>query len=206
METRRIAGHIIPAMITTTSMVSSLSCIEMVKLVQNVPMYIHRNAFINLSIPFLGFTAPLPAVKRQGLYRQKYTLWDRIIIKESRNDSLRGGITLRQFIKTIKKNSLGEDGNRYDVSSVYFDKFLLYANFLHENDNLFSKTSIWKLVKDALCSEDNEVSNNKHSSIEMIDKRTFIELSVLIEPVVSDTCREVELPPVRLLRWLKEYN
>ena len=41
METRRVAGNIVPAMITTTAFVSALSCIELVKLVKHKPFCLH---------------------------------------------------------------------------------------------------------------------------------------------------------------------
>merc|ERR1712232_655582 len=82
METRRVAGRIIPAMITTTAFVSGLSCIELVKLTQKADLKYHRNAFINLALPFFAFTSPLPAEEINGLHGSKYTIWDRILVKE----------------------------------------------------------------------------------------------------------------------------
>ena len=69
-------------MITTTALVSALSCLELVKLVQGVELGEHRNAFVNLALPFFAFTAPLGAEEREGLNGERYMIWDRIVVKE----------------------------------------------------------------------------------------------------------------------------
>jgi ubiquitin-activating enzyme E1 len=94
IETRRVAGCIVPAMITTTALVSALSCIELIKLLQNAPLHSYQNAFVNLALPFFAFTAPLPAEVVPGLHDSIHTIWDRIIIKESKKSKEKGGITL----------------------------------------------------------------------------------------------------------------
>ncbi len=212
METRRIAGRIVPAMITTTALVSALSCIELVKLIQNAPLRSYRNAFVNLALPFFAFTAPLPAEQVSGIHGNVHTIWDRIVVKESEKVRDKGGITLRRLIRQIKKKASGE---LIEVSNVSCGPYMLYANFLHEDDDLVLDKPVFELVAEAILSSDEDfelVGTDDHGQIdidteklsevqqrevEALRHRSFLDFSVLVED--PETGEEAELPPVRLM-------
>ncbi|CAD6195430.1 unnamed protein product [Caenorhabditis auriculariae] len=122
MKTKQIAGRIIPALATTTAAVAGLVCIELYKIIDvngipKTPLDRFKNGFINLALPFFGFSEPIAAPKKK--YGDKsFTLWDRIDIT--------GPITLEKFITELK-NSTG-----LDVSMVSAGACLLYAFFMPE--------------------------------------------------------------------------
>jgi len=217
IETRRIAGRIIPAMITTTAFVSALSCLELVKLLQGMPLKSHRNAFVNLALPFFAFTSPLPAEKSPGLNGEMYTIWDKIIIKEGQKTSSKAGITLGMLINKIERKSSAK------VSSVSYGPYLLYATFLNAGDDSIFRRPLLQLIKEAIISEDEDIGDfyedvqreqpireqtldslteDQRQEIKKAEKRLFIDLDVLVED--SESYEDIELPPVRVVRWMNQ--
>eukprot|EP00980_Cylindrotheca_fusiformis_P009925 scaffold2195_cov132-Cylindrotheca_fusiformis.AAC.9 len=207
METRRVAGKIVPAMITTTAFVSSLSCVELLKAVQGLPLQKYRNAFINLALPFFAFTAPLPAEEFPGFRGKKYTLWDRITIKESKKTASRGGLTVRKFLKRLKKK-VCEEPEEVNVATISFGQFMIYANFLNEEDDEFMGKNLWDVVQQAVESgtEFDDMFSRDSKEEETEEKASLTSSNILdITVVVEDleTGDEVELPPIRVIRSKK---
>ena len=211
METRRVAGKIVPAMITTTALVSALSCVELIKLVQSSDIQYHRNAFVNLALPFFAFTSPLPAEEIAGLNGSTHTIWDRIVIKERKKTYENGGITLRRFIRDLRKKT--ESIGSPQISSISYGPYMLYANFLHDEDNKMLDTSLIQLVIDAISSSDIEEDENKDtqnsitssvqlSKCDIFNERAFLDFTVTVEDIESG--EEAELPTVRLLWWRRD--
>ncbi|KAL3944878.1 MAG: hypothetical protein SGBAC_001021 [Bacillariaceae sp.] len=201
METRRIAGKIVPAMITTTALVSALSCIEMVKMVQELPLQRYRNAFINLALPFFAFTAPLPAEEIPGLRGSTFTMWDRLTVKEGKKTAEKGGITVRQFLRRLKKKAC-EDPDELEIATVTFGDFMIYANFLNEDDDDLLNKKLWDVVQGALDSaaefDQNYSRDGGDGKATSVEAAKFLDFTVAVEDLESG--EEVELPPVRVLR------
>ncbi|KAL3925701.1 MAG: hypothetical protein SGILL_000233 [Bacillariaceae sp.] len=211
METRKVAGKIVPAMITTTALVSALSCIELVKLcTAEMTLQRHRNAFINLALPFFAFTAPLPAEEYPGLRGSTHTMWDRITIKEGKKAAKAGGLTLKKVLRRVCKKAYKDDPDVVNVSNISFGSFMIYASFLHEDDDDLLNRSIWDVIEEAIVKGNEFDQEFARESLGAPDETksvvddpnpsfpSFVDLTVAVEDV--ETGDEVELPPVRLIR------
>mmetsp|Transcript_15914 Transcript_15914/g.32668 ORF Transcript_15914/g.32668 Transcript_15914/m.32668 type:complete len:196 (+) Transcript_15914:1-588(+) len=121
-QTKLIAGKIIPAIATTTAMVTGFVCFELYKLVQKAPLESYKNAFANLALPFLSFSEPIAAPKRE--YKSiEWTLWSRIDIDQ-------GDITLQQFLDHFKSQY------QLEVSMISFGVSILYSGFMTSKKKL----------------------------------------------------------------------
>ena len=211
METRRVAGRIVPAMITTTGLVSALSCLELVKLLKGLPLTMYRNAFVNLALPFFAFTVPMPAAEVPSVHGKTHTIWDRISVRGS-NKHPAHSMTLKSFLKKIqKKSGCGED---IEIASISYGPYMIYANFLHSHDEELLETLLLDTVKDAIISEagdetslvDEFAESNMNRAITLtarqkavlakLDHKRFLDFSVSVED--QETGEEYELPAVRL--------
>ena len=115
-KSKLIAGKIIPAIATTTSVVAGLVCFELIKLARNVrDLAIYKNGFVNLALPFFGFSEPIAAPKLK-YYDTEWTLWDRFEVK--------GELTLKEFLDYFK------DVHRLEVTMLSQGVSMLYSFFM----------------------------------------------------------------------------
>lgn len=117
-KTKFIAGKIIPAIATTTALVTGLVGLELYKVIDGkTDIEQYKNGFVNLALPFFGFSEPIASPK--GTYQGKNgeetvdKLWGRFEVDD---------ITLRDFVKYFEEKGL-------DISMVSSGVSLLYASF-----------------------------------------------------------------------------
>ncbi|KAG5326324.1 UBA1 enzyme, partial [Pseudoatta argentina] len=115
-KSKLIAGKIIPAIATTTSVVAGLVCLELYKLTRDVrDLSLYKNGFVNLALPFFGFSEPIAAPKLK-YYDIKWTLWDRFEVK--------GELTLKEFLDYFKER------HNLEVTMLSQGICMLYSFFM----------------------------------------------------------------------------
>jgi ubiquitin-activating enzyme E1 len=161
--TKQIAGKIIPAIATTTSLVTGLVCLELYKV--NIICHIHanhdsltflkiidgknkledfKNGFVNLALPFFGFSEPV-AAKKNKYGETEWTLWDRF---EFNNDP-----TLKEFIQWFKVHL------NYDVSMVSQGVSMLWSSFVGKKKVSVLQDDLFCLVNDRFGAERGKASH-----------------------------------------------
>lgn len=115
-KSKLIAGKIIPAIATTTSVVAGLVCLELYKLARNFKTITKfKNGFVNLALPFFGFSEPISAPKLT-YYDKEWTLWDRFEVD--------GELTLKGFLDYFK------DRHNLEITMLSQGVCMLYSFFM----------------------------------------------------------------------------
>lgn len=171
-KTKLIAGKIIPAIATTTALVTGLVALELYKIVDGKDdLEQYKNGFVNLALPFFGFSEPIasPKVEYKGP-NGKVTLdkiWDRFEVPD---------FTLQDLIDDMEKRGLSLTMLSSGVS-------LLYASFFPQSK-----------LKDRYAMKLSKL-------VETISKKPIPEhqKEVIFEVVVEDVDGEdVEVPYVKV--------
>ncbi|EWC48694.1 ubiquitin-activating enzyme E1 1 [Drechslerella stenobrocha 248] len=114
-QTKLIAGKIIPAIATTTALVTGIVCLELYKLIDGKnKLEDYRNGFINLALPFFGFSEPIASPKGKYNDTEVDKLWDRFEFGHN--------VTLRELIDEF-------EGKGLEVTMLSHGNALLYASF-----------------------------------------------------------------------------
>jgi len=115
-KSKLIAGRIIPAIATTTSLIVGLDCIELYKLIQgHEKIELYKSSFVNLALPFFGLSEPMPP-KKSKYYDKEFSLWSRFDVE--------GDMTLKQFMDYFKeKHSL-------EITMLSQGVVMLYSFFM----------------------------------------------------------------------------
>ena len=82
-KAKKISGNIIPAVATTTSVITSLTAIEIYKVVAGKALDLHRCAMVDLSEPFIRFSIPRESInyvtdEKCAVVPDGITSWDKI--------------------------------------------------------------------------------------------------------------------------------
>ncbi|CDF88691.1 BN860_16182g1_1 [Zygosaccharomyces bailii CLIB 213] len=115
-KTKFIAGRIIPAIATTTGLVTGLVILELYKIADgktNIEKY--KNGFANLALPFFGFSEPIKSPKGEYNGKTYDKIWDRFDIYED--------IKLSDLIKHFQEKE------KLDITMLSYGVSLLYASF-----------------------------------------------------------------------------
>uniref|UniRef100_A0A5K3FW28 E1 ubiquitin-activating enzyme n=1 Tax=Mesocestoides corti TaxID=53468 RepID=A0A5K3FW28_MESCO len=119
LKSKLIAGKIMPAIATTTSIVSGLVSLELYKLAQgHKDLELYKNTFINLALPFFGASEPLQPEKWK-YYDNSFTIWDRFEVD--------GGMTLQEFLDYFKNQ------HKLEITMLSQDVSMLYSFFMPQN-------------------------------------------------------------------------
>jgi ubiquitin-activating enzyme E1 len=177
LEARRIAGGIVPALVTTTAAVAGWQVHEMIKWILRpqareqgeAALARYKNGFMNLALPFFAQIEPVAPVTNELREGSTWTAWDSIDVE--------GGQTLRELIEWIEENQSVE------VSMVSAGAAMLYTTFTAAHKARLSMTL------EAI-----------YQQVVLKDKPLPATLRFIVLDVTGDRTEdseEVELPPVR---------
>lgn len=176
-RSRAIAGRIIPAIATTTALVTGLICLELYKIVgtprKELKIDAYKNGFVNLAIPFMTLSEPTAPAKTKAMLKGKewnWTPWDSL-------DMNLGNITMGEFMDYF------ENEYNLEISMLSYGVSILYSFFANK-----------KKVEERKAMKMTDV-------ITSITKKEFPpnQLFIILEVIANDkdTDEEVELPYIR---------
>jgi ubiquitin-activating enzyme E1 len=153
-----IAGKIIPAISTTTSVVAGLIIIEMLKYLENVELEKYKSTFVNLADNLIISAEPIKA-PIVTICNKEFNSWFKF--------NHEGDCTLLEF-----KNKY-EDMFKSNIEIIAYDSSLLYASF-NGDENLNKKISC--ILKEL--NDETELTNQIEISL------LFEDNSIDIPPII----------------------
>jgi len=176
-RSRAIAGRIIPAIATTTAMVTGLICFELYKIIgtprKELTIEAYKSAFCNLAIPFMTLSEPTTPAKTKCMLKGKewnWTAWDSL-------DMNIGDVTLGEFMDHFEKEY------NLEISMLSTGVSIIYSFFANKQ-----KVAERKLMK-------------MTEVITSITKKEFPpnQLFIILEVIANDkdTDEECDLPYIK---------
>jgi len=130
------AGKIIPALSTTTSCISALQTLELLKLIKNLDIQNYRNTFMNLAIPIIQASQPGNVVNKKicgNLYSNVWDIWNVEINKDNQEEN-----NVKFLFDKLRK--------KYGIypKDIFLGKKAVYLSLLNSgiNNNIESLTDI----------------------------------------------------------------
>ena len=141
--TKGIAGKIIPAVPTTTSLVSGLAIIEVLKFLMKKTKY--KSSFINLSIPIIINSEPLEP-HNIIINNNKFNIWNKL------------NYTKNSLLSEFKKYY--ENIFNININIILFDDIPIYIQDLDENflNKKINEINNNKIIKVNIYSDDTDLS------------------------------------------------
>lgn len=139
-ESKMIAGKIIPALATTTSMVTGMIAMELIKTFNSSrPIEEYRNCYANLAVNLAVFSEPLPTTKNKDtefdeIYNGPlvvrpagFTIWDKITI-------VKKDCTVQDILTQLEKD--------YNVETTVISSAekILYMSYMPQQKNRLNRT------------------------------------------------------------------
>ncbi|KAJ2383322.1 E1 ubiquitin-activating protein, partial [Coemansia sp. RSA 2603] len=144
-RTKQIAGKIIPAIATTTSMVTGLVCLELYKIIgrgsgdtqRKVEDY--KNGFVNLALPFVGFSEPVAPATTEYNGTQA-SEWDAFVFSED--------LTLQELIEYFERE------HKLELTMVSSGVTMLFSGFMNRKKAEARKSMKFKeIIEEAMGKE-----------------------------------------------------
>uniref|UniRef100_A0A7S2B3Z9 Ubiquitin-activating enzyme E1 C-terminal domain-containing protein n=1 Tax=Octactis speculum TaxID=3111310 RepID=A0A7S2B3Z9_9STRA len=177
-RSRLIAGKIIPAIATTTALVTGLVCIELYKVVQKKPLEAFKNSFVNLAIPLFALSEPIPPAKtlakitKEGRpFEWHFSAWDSFDVRL-------GNLTLKELVDHL------QDDYGLEVTMLSHGVSILWSFFLNQKK---SKARMKMSMTDLVL----EVTKSK-----IPDGQKYLCCEVMCSTDEED---EVDVPSLRII-------
>lgn len=176
LQSKLIAGKIIPAMITTTAAVAGLVCFELYKLFATPARRLDQyfNVFMSLAVGSFQAGNPMPSPV-VGQFRGKpFGIWDHIDIQ--------GNLTFQQFMDHFLNLGI-------EIDTVAVGQAILWASFIPSAKKTDRKN---RTIAEVVC----EVCNIPIESLEPV-------LQITIMGADAETGDDVDATPDIYLHWRK---